>query len=117
MAQLWLIIGIALGATGAWLALRARLQQERDSRAGLADSFRALAAEALNSNNEAFVTLAKSQLDQHQIQAREDLDKRRQAIETLVKPIGESLTSVDRKIAELERERAKSQGALFNHLK
>src|SRR5205823_5775471 len=49
MAQLWLIIGIALGATGAWLVLRGRIQQERAGREQLGDSFRALAAEALTS--------------------------------------------------------------------
>ena len=128
MEQLWLIIGIALGATGAWFALRVRIQAERDAaaerlglvedaREKLSDSFKALASEALNSNNQAFVALAKAELAQHQVQAREDLEKRRVAIDTLVKPITESLTSVDRKIAELERERAEAQGALFNHLK
>jgi DNA recombination protein RmuC len=128
MAQLWLIIGIALGAAGAWLALRGRIQHEReaaaerlalveDARAKFADSFKALAGEALNSNNQTFVALAKAELSQHQVQAREDLDKRRQAMETLVKPISESLSNVDRKIAELERERARAHGALFEHLK
>ncbi|MFL5895167.1 MAG: DNA recombination protein RmuC [Thermoleophilaceae bacterium] len=128
MAQISLIIGIALGAAGAWFLLRARIQQERqaaaeklalveDARAKLGDSFKALAGEALNSNNQQFVALAKAELAQHQVQAREDLDKRRQAIETLVKPIGESLSNVDKKIAELERERANAQGALVNHLK
>jgi DNA recombination protein RmuC len=128
MAQLWLIIGIALGAAGAWLALRARIQHERDAaaeklalvedaRSKFADSFKALASEALNTNNHAFVALAKSELAQHQVQAREDLDKRRQAMEALVKPIGDSLSSVDKKIEQLERERVQAHGALFNHLK
>ena len=106
MEQLWLIIGITIGAGAAFLVLRARLQQERTGREQLADSFRALAADALNSNTETFVALAEAQLG-----------KREQAIETLVKPIGESLTNVDKKIADLEVERARTQGALFNHLK
>jgi DNA recombination protein RmuC len=128
MAQLWLIIGIALGAGGAWFALRARIQHEResaadrlalleDARERLSDSFKALAGEALNSNNQAFVALAKSELAQHQVQAREELDKRKLAMDSLVKPIAESLTSVDNKIAQLERDRAEAHGALFNHLK
>jgi DNA recombination protein RmuC len=128
MAQLWLIIGIALGAGGAWLALRARIQHEResaaerlalleDARERLGDSFKALAGEALNSNNQAFVALAKSELAQHQVQAREELDKRKLAMDSLVKPIADSLTSVDKKIAQLERDRAEAHGALFNHLK
>lgn len=117
MTALWLLIGIALGAVGVWLAIRGRMQHERETAARMSDSFKALASEALRSNNETFVSLAKSELSQHQIQAREDLDKRRQAMEELVKPIGDSLTSVDKKIEQLERERVQAHGALFNHLK
>ena len=106
MAQLWLIIGIALGALGVWLILRARLGELGETRtacttaerevatltttleheraasaeklqlveqaqAKLTDSFDALAAKALQSNNQAFVALAKSELAQHEIKARE----------------------------------------------
>ena len=124
MEQLWLLIGIGIGALGAWFALRARIRQEREARAiereandRLGDSFKALAAEALQSNNRAFVDLAKSELAQHQLKASEDLDKRRLAIDNAIKPIAESLTKVDTKIEQLERERAQAQGALFNHLK
>src|SRR3954465_6242533 len=152
MAQLWLIIGIAVGALGVWLILRARLgeltatrnacttaereiaslsatlEHERaaaaeklqlveDAQLKLTQSFDSLAAKALQSNNQAFVALAKSELGQHQIKAREELDKRTTAIESLVKPITESLTKVDTKIEQLERERVQAHGALFNHLK
>jgi DNA recombination protein RmuC len=128
MAQLWLIIGIAAGALGAWLILRTRMRYEReaaaerlalveDARARLTDSFDALAAKALASNNQAFVALAKSELAQHQIKAREELDKRTTAVDQLIKPITDSLTKVDSKIEQLERERVQAHGALFNHLK
>src|SRR3954451_9409694 len=130
MAQLWLLIGIALGAAGVWFVLRSRLgeltetrnscaaaerevaplpatlEHERaataeklqlvdDAQKQLVNSFDALAAKALESNNKTFVELAKSELAQHQIQAREELDKRSLAIDNLVKPITESLTKVD----------------------
>jgi DNA recombination protein RmuC len=117
MAQLWLILGIAIGATGAWFALRARIQQEREAHDRLSDSFKALAAEALASNNKAFVDLAKSELAQHQIKAREELDKRTTSIDQMVKPIAETLTKFDSKIDRIEKERAQADGALFNHLK
>src|SRR3954463_6809505 len=128
MAQLWLIIGIAVGALGVWLILRSRMRYEREAaaerlglmeeaRERLSDSFDALAAKALQSNNQAFVALAKSELGQHQIKAREELDKRATAFDSLVKPIAESLTKVDTKIEQLERQRAEANGALFNHLK
>ena len=128
MAQLWLIIGIAVGAAGAWFALRARIQHERaaaaerlalveEARTRLGDSFKALASEALHSNNQAFVQLAKSELAQHQLQAREELEKRKVAMDALVRPIADSLTKVDSKIEQLERERAQAHGAIYTHLK
>jgi DNA recombination protein RmuC len=128
MAQLWLIIGIALGATGAWLVLRARIQHERqaaaerqalveDARERLGDSFRALAAEALQSNNAQFVDLAKSQLAQHQLEATQELEKRKLAIDNSLKPIAESLNKFDTKIERLERDRERSEGDLTRYLK
>jgi DNA recombination protein RmuC len=128
MAQIWLIIGIAVGALGAWLILRGRMRYEREAaaerlalleeaRERLSDSFDALAAKALQSNNQAFVALAKSELAQHQIKASEELDKRTTAVDQLIKPIAESLTRVDTKIEQLEKERVQAHGALFNHLK
>jgi DNA recombination protein RmuC len=128
MAQLWLIIGLAIGALGAYLILRTRMRYEREAaaerlalleeaRERLSDSFDALAAKALQSNNQAFVALAKSELAQHQIKAREELDKRTTAIDQLVKPIADSLTKVDTKIEQLERERIQANSALFTHLK
>jgi DNA recombination protein RmuC len=128
MAQLWLIIGLALGALGAYLILRTRMRYEREAaaerlalleeaRERLSDSFDALAAKALQSNNQAFVALATSELAQHQIKAREELDKRTTAIDQLVKPIADSLTKVDTKIEQLERERIQANSALFTHLK
>src|SRR4051794_17021185 len=128
MAQLSLIIGIAVGALATWLVLRARMQAERaaatareaaleDAGQRLGDSFKVLASEALQSNNKAFVDLAKSELTQHEIKAREELDKRTTAFDSLVKPITDSLTKVDSKIEQLERERAQAHGALFTHLK
>jgi DNA recombination protein RmuC len=117
MAQIWLIIGIALGATGAWLVLRARIQHERDAQAQLSDSFRALAAEALQSNNKQFVDLAKSQLAQHQLEATQELEKRKLAIDNSLKPIAESLDKFDTKIERLERDRERSEGDLTRYLK
>jgi DNA recombination protein RmuC len=128
MTQIWLIIGIAVGALGAWLILRGRMRYEResaaerlalleDARERLSDSFDSLAAKALQSNNQAFVALAKSELAQHQIKASEELDKRTTAVDQLIKPIAESLTRVDTKIEQLEKERVQANGALFNHLR
>ena len=61
----------------------------------LADAFKALAAEALKSNNQSFLELAKATLEKFQETAKGDLEKRQQAIQELVKPVKESLEKVD----------------------
>ena len=69
------------------------------------DAFKALAADALNTNNQSFLDLAKATLEKFQESAKGDLEKRHQAIGNLVKPVKESLEKVDEKIRELEQVR------------
>jgi DNA recombination protein RmuC len=64
-----------------------------------------LAAEALKSNNESFLDLAKPVLEQSHQLSQADLDKRQQAINQLVTPVKASLDKVDEKIRGLESAR------------
>ncbi|WP_404420829.1 DNA recombination protein RmuC [Nibricoccus sp. IMCC34717] len=82
----------------------------------LTTEFKALSAEALKSNNTAFLELAKSALGQHQQKAESDLAARQLAIEGLVKPLKESLEKVDTKIAEIEKNRENAYGKLGQQL-
>jgi DNA recombination protein RmuC len=95
------IAGFAL----AWVVLRWR-KQETES------AFRALSADALARNNQAFLDLARGALAQTQEVARGDLELRKQAIAEMVTPVRESLDKVDTKIQELEQSRATAYGAL-----
>jgi DNA recombination protein RmuC len=83
----------------------------------LADTFNALAAEALRSNNQAFVVLAKSTFDTIQAQAKGDLETRQKAIEGMVAPLRESLERYEKQIQEMERVRQSAYGGLEQHLK
>ncbi|RYF98366.1 MAG: DNA recombination protein RmuC, partial [Chitinophagaceae bacterium] len=66
---------------------------------------------ALDKNNQSFLDLAKTQLTSHIGQAKSDLDLRQQAIDNLVKPLGDSLSKMDEKINSLE---SKREGAYQN---
>ena len=68
-------------------------------------SFRALSAEALKDNNRSFLELARATLTQAAEGSKVELEKRQQAIASLVAPVRESLAAVDAKIAELEKTR------------
>ena len=100
---------------------RARAETERDgerkaaaeklavldrAREQLQDAFKALSAQALESNNQSFLTLAKATLETFQEGARADLEQRRKAVGELVTPVKQSLDKMDGQIQELEKARA-----------
>ncbi len=108
--------------------LEATLEQERKAAAEklelvtkaseeLKNAFDALAAKALQSNNESFLQLAKTSLAEFQKQASGELEQRKQAVEALVKPISDSLTKVDQQIQAMEKERAQAYGELTTQVK
>ncbi len=78
----------------------------------LREAFRALSADALKSNNQAFLELAKTSLETFQTEARGDLELRQQAVATLVSPIEESLKKVDEQIQQIEKARNQAYGDL-----
>jgi DNA recombination protein RmuC len=82
----------------------------------LREAFAALSAEALRTNNDAFLGLAKTALGEFQQGARGDLEARQKAIEELLKPVRESLGKVDATIQSVEKARAEAYGSLSQHL-
>lgn len=78
----------------------------------LRESFQALSAEALKSNNQAFLQLANATLQKFQAEAKGDLELRQKAVENLVAPIGDSLKKVDQQIQQLESARSQAYGDL-----
>jgi DNA recombination protein RmuC len=81
-------------------------------RADLRDGMRAVAAEALNANNAAFLELAKTSLEGVQKEAALDMESRQKAIDGLVQPILATLKIVDGKLGDAERERIQAYARL-----
>ena len=105
-------------------SLRARateLETERgalkEAQAKLLESFKALSADALRSNNQSFLELARETFGKLHQQSADELGKRQQAIDSMVKPLKESLEKVDAKIGEIEKARAGAYGQLSEQLK
>jgi DNA recombination protein RmuC len=119
----------ALSQHGAKLAeLETRIIEERkaaeeklalvkQAEAALSDAFKSLSAEALKSNNQAFLHLAQAKLAEFQQAAKGELEAREKAVGELVKPIRESLEKVDGKLGEIERARISAYSALNEQLK
>jgi DNA recombination protein RmuC len=78
----------------------------------LRNAFKAMAAEALKSNNSSFLAIAQETLKRFQSQAEGDLEARQKAVADMVAPVRESLNKVDAQIQKIEIERGSAYGAL-----
>jgi len=87
-----------------------------DAHARLTSEFKALSADALRANNEAFLNLARESLGRTQQAAAGELEKRQLAFDALVKPIRESLEKVDAKITAFDQNRATTAAVLTQQL-
>jgi DNA recombination protein RmuC len=101
-----LVVGIALGVFVGWFGARTTLR----------DAFKALSAEALESNNETFLHLAESRLRQARVEATSDVEERKRAIEHLLSPMKTTLEQVEREIKDAERHRLQTSTELLHKL-
>ena len=104
------VLCFAAGLVLAWVLLRRRAQDAETA-------FKALSADALARNNQAFLDLARSALAQTQEAARGDLEKRQQAIGELVAPVRASLDGMAGKIQELEKARVGAYATLSEQVR
>src|ERR1700761_4157952 len=78
----------------------------------LRNAFKAMASDALKSNNSSFLVIAEETLKRFQSQARGDLEARQKAVADMVAPVRESLSKVDEQIQHLEVARSDAYGEL-----
>jgi len=108
--------------------LEARLAAERtaaqeklalldEARGRLADTFRALSADALRQSSESFLELARATLDRQQVAARGELARREDAIAALLAPVKDALGRLDGELRAMERAREGAYGAVAEGLR
>jgi len=108
--------------------LKTRLDSERKSsrekeallekaQAKLGDTFKALSADALKANQQQFLQLAETSMKAQQAKASGDLDKRKEAVEQMVKPMADSLEKVQSRIQDLEKAREGAYASLKEQVK
>lgn len=127
MTILFFIAGLVVGAAGTWIVflkdreaktialtrleesvknLQAQKNILENAEAILKTSFEALSGEALKSNNQAFLDLAKK-----------SLDVKEQEIKSVVAPLEDTLKRYENQILELEKSRASAYGNLENQIR
>jgi DNA recombination protein RmuC len=93
-----------------------RLKAYHDAEGKLRDAFQALSADALKTNNEAFLSLAETRMREARAEAAGDSDARKKAIEDLLAPMAKTLDQVDREIKDSERRRVESGAQLMQRI-
>jgi DNA recombination protein RmuC len=100
---------------------QANLEEQKklldEARQKLADTFNALASDALKSNNQAFLQLARSTFETIQAQSKGELETRQKAVEGLVTPLRDALTRYEKQIQDMEKTRQSAYGALDEQLR
>ncbi|MDX1250986.1 MAG: DNA recombination protein RmuC [Gammaproteobacteria bacterium] len=82
----------------------------------LMQNFSAASAQAMKSNSEEFLRLAKENLGQFQILAQADLEKKEKAIEGMLTPIKDALKKTEEQVRHIENERKEAYGSITKHL-
>jgi DNA recombination protein RmuC len=108
---------VQLAATRAELAAAAEPARERALALDmllerLRSGFDSVAGDALRSNSELFLQLAREMLGQQQQLALRNLTDRERSVESMLAPVREALQRTHEQIARIEKERAESFGAL-----
>jgi DNA recombination protein RmuC len=109
-------LGFAIGAATTRASLGAALVRAGQNETTLRDAFKALSADALRESNESFLALAKERLGAERELTTVELDKRKQAIDALVKPVTDTLGKVDAQLREVEKERRGHYDSITKHL-
>jgi len=135
-------IGLVVGAIGAWLVARLRLQSrneglrvaharleeelraEREKASSLdaiqermREVFTTLAHQALTSNADQLLARSRDQLDALLTQVRADWGTHREEVKGLVDPLSKALTAIDQQVRELEQRREGAYQALGEQLR
>jgi DNA recombination protein RmuC len=93
-----------------------RLDELAKSQSQLKEVFQALSGEALKSNNEQFLQLARTELERIRLTAQAELTEKETAIQSLVTPIREGLERYDTKLHEIETARLASFASLAKEI-
>jgi DNA recombination protein RmuC len=95
----------------------ARIDELRRMGEEIERKFGALAQQALKGNAESFLNLVSERFEKHKQAASEDLARRQQAIETMIKPVAQSLEKFEHRIGEIEKAREGAYAAVLTQVR
>ncbi len=97
-------------------SLKQQAELVEESRRRLVETFQALSADALKSNNKVFLDLAGGVVNTLLAEMKGDMDKRREAIDGLVKPLQDALKRYETQLREIENARQNAYGDITRYI-
>lgn len=88
-----------------------------DARTRLLEAFKALSGDALKTNNQVFLDLARKSFEAVLADARGDIGKRQEAIDGIIKPLSGALEKYEQHVRAIEDNRLKAYASLEEQLK
>lgn len=101
--------------------VQAKMKEQKElldeAQSKLTDTFKSLAADALANNRREFYAIAEEKFKALQKESSTDLEHRKNAIEQLVKPLGETLKQYQEEARQLEEKRLKDVSKVGEQLR
>jgi DNA recombination protein RmuC len=98
-------------------SLKEQRELLEDAKIRFKEAFEALSSEALKSNSQSFLQLAKESLNAVVIEAKGDVGKRQEAIDALINPLRDALGRYEEQIRAMEMKRDQAYGSLEEQLR
>ncbi len=95
---------------------RERLKAYEEAEQKLSDSFKSLSARALEANNEQFLQLARSLMDQMRERTTGELELKQKEFKNIVSPLSDSLKQFQEQVHRVETERVRNYSSLTDYL-
>lgn len=99
------------------ISLKKDLDYQKNKTSDLSETFKALSQDILQKTNASFLELATAKFEKLQEGARGDLLLRQQAFDALIKPIKDSLSNVDKRIQDFDKDHHSSHCTLLEQIK
>jgi len=80
-------------------------------------AFQVLACQALKANEGSFLKLANEAFEKHKVAAVGDVEQRKEAIATMLRPVAETLNRYQKELTAIEQARRESYGTLSGELR
>jgi len=103
------IIGTLFGAITVWLLRQREINSQKKTEDDLKDAFSSLSREALDKNQQSFLTLARSQFENLTKSSGQQLDEKKKLIDSTIKDMKSHLENLAKQTTELKGQMENSQ--------